>query len=173
MNTTYRSPYEAYPFLADTAADLRCDFELMTDDMASSIGLLRATVEDETIQNDLLKLCELVYHANPTLRTKMTVTDEEVDWLKVKTEELQVLSGSRCQRFVLTQGGQEACQAHVLRVKGKSLVRLLYRYAENGGVVPDTLFDFCNLLSGYFFMLALRLNELEGIDEIDYESRNY
>ena len=28
----YRSPYEAYPFLCDAGEDLRCDFELLTDD---------------------------------------------------------------------------------------------------------------------------------------------
>ena len=35
----YRSPYEAYPFLADAPEDLRCDFEIMTDRMSSETGL--------------------------------------------------------------------------------------------------------------------------------------
>lgn len=41
----YRSPYEAYPFLCDSAEVLRCDFELLTDEMASRTGLLRAQTE--------------------------------------------------------------------------------------------------------------------------------
>ena len=41
----YRSPYEAYPFLCDADEDLRCDFELLTDEMAGRTGLLAATVE--------------------------------------------------------------------------------------------------------------------------------
>ena len=30
MENIYRSPDEAYPFLADEPQDLRCDFELLT-----------------------------------------------------------------------------------------------------------------------------------------------
>ncbi len=41
-----------------------------------------------------------------------------------------------------------------LELRGKP-VRLLYRFAQRGGKVEDALFDFANLLSGYFFLLAL------------------
>ena len=73
----------------------------------------------------------------------------------------------------MTQGSRAGCLAHVLRVKGKELVRLLYRHAEQGHTVEARLFDLANLLSGYFFYLALKLNELDGVDEIEYRSRNY
>jgi cob(I)alamin adenosyltransferase len=172
-STVYRSPYEAYPFLADAPEDLRCDFELMTDRMASEIGLLRALSTDEGIRADLLKLCEIVYHMNPTLRTRMTVTGEEAEWLLMRSNALQEAVSGRCAKFVLTQGSQAGCQAHLLRVRGKELVRLLYRHGSQGHPVPERLMDLANLLSGYFFFLALRLNQLDGIDEIPYESRNY
>ena len=35
----YRSPYEAYPFLSDDGADLRCDFEILTDRIALSASV--------------------------------------------------------------------------------------------------------------------------------------
>lgn len=70
-------------------------------------------------------------------------------------------------------GCEAACTAHLLRVQGKQLVRLLYRHCEQGHTVPPMLFDLANLLSGYFFFLALKLNELEGVDEVPYVSRNY
>ena len=70
----YRSPYEAYPFLCDAGADLRCDFELLTDKIASGAGLLRARTEQEDLRAELLWVCEIVYHLNPTLRTRLTVT---------------------------------------------------------------------------------------------------
>ena len=41
MEKMYRSPYEAYPYLSSKPEDLRCDFELMTDELASMTGLLR------------------------------------------------------------------------------------------------------------------------------------
>ncbi len=63
----YRSPYEAYPFLCDDSDDLRCDFELLTDYMASSAGLLRTMVKDDVLREELLWICELIYHINPTL----------------------------------------------------------------------------------------------------------
>ena len=66
-----------------------------------------------------------------------------------------------------------ACLAHLLRVDCKSLVRLIYRYDQVGGAAPKALIDFVNLLSGYFFFLALYLNELDGVDEVDFVSRNY
>ena len=173
VTTTYRSPFEAYPFLADAPNDLRCDFELATDRMASEIGLLRAGIRDEALRDELLRLCELVYHMNPTLRTRFTVTEDEIGWVMTRVEALRIETAGRCERFVLTQGSESACRAHLLRVGGKELVRLLYRHMAGGHAVPDALVDLANLLSGYFFHLALKLNEMDGVDEVPYTSRNY
>ena len=169
----YRSPYEAYPFLCDESDDLRCDFELLTDEMASLTGLLRAQVEDEALRQELLWVCEIIYHMNPTLRTFFSVTDEELARLRAAEERLKAECASRCELFVLTQGCQAACTAHVLRVRAKELVRLIYRHLRQGHDAPDGLLDGANLLSGYFFQLALKLNMLAGVDEIPYQSRNY
>ena len=128
----YRSPYEAYPFLCDADKDLRCDFELLTDEMASRIGLLAATVDDPALKAELLWLCELIYHMNPTLRTRLTVTEEEKDRLVQAALRLKGQSDGRCQLFVLTQGCPAACQAHLLRVQGKQAVRMLYRWMHRG-----------------------------------------
>lgn len=169
----YRSPYEAYPFLCDSAENLCCDFEILTDEMSSRTGLLRAQVKDEALREELLWVCELIYHMNPTLRTHLTVTEEETQRLLDAASRLKEECSERCKLFVLTQGCEAACTAHLLRVQGKQLVRLIYRWVEKGNEVPDRLIDLANLLSGYFFYLALKLNELEGVDEIPYESRNY
>lgn len=169
----YRSPYEAYPFLCDDSQDLRCDFELLTDEMASQTGLLRAKVQDSALKEQLLWVCELIYHINPTLRTKLTVTEQEKERLFQMANQLKEECGERCKLFVLTQGCETACIAHVLRVQGKSLVRMIYRHIQQGNSVPDMLLDLANLLSGYFFYLALKLNQMEQVDEIPYTSRNY
>ena len=47
MNKVYRSPYEAYPFLSDSSEDLRCDFELLTDEISSKTGLLLAHMKNQ------------------------------------------------------------------------------------------------------------------------------
>ena len=167
----YRSPYEAYPFLSDDSDDLRCDFELLTDEMASMTGLLCAQVENETLRTELLWVCELIYHINPTLRTRLTVTEEEAARLAAAVKRLQ--AETSVHGFVLPQGCRAACTAHLLRVKGKCLVRLLYRHMRQGHDVPHMLIDVCSLLSGYFFLLALKLNTLAGAAETAYVSRNY
>lgn len=167
----YRSPYEAYPFLADADDDLRCDFEILTDRMSSEAGLLAAMCPER--REELLKIDELIYHANPTLRTFLSITQDEVAWLKALVDELHEETKELCNRFVLPAGTERACRAHILRTDGKKLVRLLYRHAQRGGRVEETLFDFANLVSGYFFMLALWLNHEDGFGEIEFESRNY
>lgn len=167
----YRSPYEAYPFLADADDDLRCDFEILTDRMSSTIGLLASLCPER--RAELLKIDELMYHANPSLRTFMSITQEEIDWLNARTEALQQETKGLCERFVLPAGTPRACVAHILRTDGKKLVRMLYRHAQRGGNVENVLMDFANLVSGYFFLLALWLNHEDGFEEIPFESRNY
>lgn len=167
----YRSPYEAYPFLADAADDLRCDFEILTDEMSSKTGLLAARCPER--REELLKLDELIYHMNPSLRTFFSILPEEVEWLNGCLQTLLKENEGRCSRFVLPAGTERACMAHVLRTDGKKLVRMLYRHAQSGGRVEDALFDFANLISGYFFQLALWLNARDSFDEIAFVSRNY
>lgn len=58
--SVYRSPYEAYPFLCDADEDLRCDFELLTDELASAAGLLRSQITEPALADELLWVCELV-----------------------------------------------------------------------------------------------------------------
>lgn len=167
----YQSPYEAYPFLSDSGDDLRCDFELLTDEMASAAGLLCARMEEPDLKAEVLWVCEMIYHINPTLRTRLTVTQEEAARLAAAVKRLG--DESAVHGFVLPQGCEAACTAHLLRVKAKCLVRLLYRHMRQGYEVPPLLVDVCNLLSGYFFLLALKLNALAGTPEITYFSRNY
>jgi len=168
---TYRSPYEAYPFLADSADDLRCDFEILTDRISSMTGLLASLCPER--REELLKIDELMYHANPSLRTFCSIEDGEVEWLKGRVDEMYEEAKDLCNRFVLPAGTTRACVAHVLRTDGKKLVRMLYCYAQNGGRVEEKLFDFANLVSGYFFQLALLLNHADGFEEIPFVSRNY
>lgn len=186
MGNIYRSPYEAYPFLADGIEDLRCDFELMTDELSSLTGLLAAKIrfgkegkdaaagkEADELAEELVWIDELIYHANPTLRTFCSIRPEEIQRLEERTRALMEQAAGDVHRFVLPCGCETAALAHVLRVKGKELVRLLYRHIHQGHETPKELVDFANLLSGYFFGLALKLNRTEKVGERDFVSRNY
>lgn len=73
--------YIAYPFLYDDPMDLKCDFEILTDEVSSMIGLLRGFVKDESLKDELEKVCEIVYHLNPTLRTFLSLNEEDLNWI--------------------------------------------------------------------------------------------
>ena len=173
MNNIYRSPYEAYPFLADGIEDLRCDFEILTDKIASEIGLLASLCSEEDLKVEILKVDELVYHLNPTLRTKMTVTKEEILWLHERFSSHREATLHRCEKFVLPQGSKRGCIAHVIRTDCKQLVRMIYRHIHQGHTVEDSVLDFSNLLSNYFFVLSMLFNEIDEVDEVEFLSRNY
>lgn len=178
------SKYLAYTFLYDDASDLKCDFEILTDEISSMIGLLRSLLDDRdrtvdpNLEEELCKINELMYHINPSLRTKVMVTEEELEWLHQKTTRLQDsvregLPKSGKLTFVVPQGCTAAAYSHVIRSKCKTLVRLLSRYQQQGNPVEELLFDFVNLYSGYFYSLALWLNKNHGVAERPYTSRVY
>jgi cob(I)alamin adenosyltransferase len=173
----------AYSFLYDEPEDRRCDFEIASDEIASMIGLLRSLVKDEALRADLSRLNELMYHINPSLRTKRAVTEDELAWLYDRVEEIQAAikagfdkaapARAGTPRFVLPQGCTAACYSHIIRNKCKYLVRLLYRAREQGHRAEPILFHFINLYSGYFYSLALKLNQDEGTEETPFTSRVY
>jgi cob(I)alamin adenosyltransferase len=176
--------YLAYSFLYDDPADLRCDFEIASDEIASMIGLLRSVIRDEALRADLSRLNELMYHINPSLRTTIAVSEDELEWLYGRVGEIQAeikaafdkaapASRPGAPRFVLPQGCTAAGYSHIIRNKCKSLVRLLYRCREQGHRTEPILFHFINLYSGYFFSLALKLNRDEGTEETPFTSRAY
>jgi ATP:cob(I)alamin adenosyltransferase len=172
-NNAYQSKHEACPFLSDTTNDLRCDFEILSDEIASLTGFLHSLLKDDNLRTELVFICELIYHITPTLRTHLTVTAEELQHLETIVEQLKNSTSTHNKQFVLPMGNQSGALAHVLRAKCKALVRLLYRYHYQGQYVDELLLDITNLLSGYFFYLALQLNALDGVEEIPYISRNY
>ena len=166
----YRSPYEAYPFLSEDSRDLRCDFEILTDEMASLTGLLASLCQEDYLKEELTFVSEIIYHLNPSLRTFFSVRDEELAFLLARVGELEEENSSRFKRFVLPLGSSRASLSHVLRAKAKELVRLIYRYSETN-TVDEKIIDLANILSGYFFLLALELNKRDGLEEIEYRSR--
>jgi len=172
MKEIYRSKYEACPYLCEHLDEVQCDFEVLADEIASMTGFLKSLVKDDMLQDELLVLCELIYHAAAALRTPTTLTEIDVTKLESFVQRLEGEVGEHAKQFVLTQGGQSGALSHVLRAKCKCLVRHLYQHQHQGHTVEKNLFDFTNLLSGYFFLLALKLNELDGVDEIPYVSRH-
>ncbi len=165
--------YLAYPFLYDDPEDLRCDFEILTDEVASLVGLFRSFVSDKDLKDELERVCEIIYHLNASLRTFVSLTEDDLMWINERYSTYKRENFGRLKRFVVPEGGTRACFAHVIRSKCKSIVRLIYRYKEKGNEVDSLLFNFFNLLSGYFFALAIECNKKDGINEKEFISKNY
>ena len=169
--SNYVSPYEAYPFLSESGLSILCDFELKTDKLASLTGVLISLAEESDLKNELISVCELIYHINPALRTGLKIADEEIDYLKNRVASLSKEFGNV--GFVLPIGTTAASVAHVLRVEAKEIVRLMHIGEQTDQNVDPKIFDIVNLLSAYFFFIALKLNKEAGIPEKAFVSRNY
>ena len=176
--------YLAYPFLYDDSADLKCDFEILSDEISSMIGLVRSLLDDKDksaapeMAEDLSKINELMYHINPSLRTRTMITVDELNWLYQKSQSLHMeveedLPKRKGPSFFLPQGCTQAALSHVIRNRCKTLVRLLSRYQQQGNHVNNILFDITNLFSGYFYFLALWFNKIHGVKEQPFFSRVY
>ncbi len=170
----YKSKYEAYSFLAeDPKTTLACDFEIMSDEIASKIGYLISLISDEALNKELRFITETVYHLNPTLRTFLSMGQDEFDTIFKAYERLKTATKGRCEMFVVPLGCQSASYAHIIRNNFKGLSRLAYAQQRLGHEVPNLLHDFLGLLSNYFFYLSLYLNMQAGVDEVAFKSKNY
>ncbi len=170
----YRSEYEAYPFLAeDKNKSVACDFEIMSDEVVSKIGYLASMIKESSLNDELKFVAETLYHLNPTLRTFLSVTEEEFCRIKDSAARLKEQTKGRCEMFVLPYGSTPATFSHIIRNNFKALSRLVYEHERLGHTVPPLLHDLLGIMSNYFFYLSLFLNMEEGIDEIPYTSRNY
>jgi len=168
VRNTRKNKYNACPLICERGDNIKCDFALLVDETASLTGLLRSIVIDEALREELRFVCGIVYNLSPSFRGGMVLTENEMLGL----EEITLRhKESAAATFVLPLGAQSASLAHVLRVKCKGLVRLLCRHEDAGNGVDSRLQDFANLLSGYFYYLAFRLNELEGVAEIPHVLR--
>ena len=157
----------AYSFLKETSR--QCDYEVASDELAS---LIAQAVHSVKHQPELLKLCELVYHANGSIRGRLAIRDEDFEWLDQLYVRLTQENGS-LRQFVLPAGCEGACALHVLRSRCKAVLRIAYAIDREEKPVPAILLDFWNLLSNVFFQMALKENRLEGVSEIPFASRSY
>lgn len=65
--------YCAYSFLKEGSN--QCDYEIMTDRLASLLGLSMHYIK-HIDQEELLFLCETIYHANGSIRGKNAIDDK-------------------------------------------------------------------------------------------------
>lgn len=162
-----------YPFIYETSH--LCDFEIATDELCTHIGGILAVLPDtfNDIASDLDKLQPMIYHMNGSIRGKLAVQEEDIQWLLERYQHYQSLTKDGIDGFVLPRGPVPIPHLHLARSAAKKAIRLMVRIDEEGKHVPDILHRFCNLVCNFCFVLTLYINKRTGNKEIPFISKSY
>lgn len=163
-----------YPFIYESS--LKCDYEILTDDLCRQIGGILAEVPAQLkhVVEELETLQVMVYHLNGSIRGKCAVSEADLEWLlacyvRHKEATADCLSG-----FVLPRGEAPVAQLNTASSNAKRAIRLMVRLHDQEGVeIPDVLHRFCNVLCNYFFTLTLVVNKSRGLQEVPFVSESY
>jgi cob(I)alamin adenosyltransferase len=149
-----------------------CDYEIATDALSSQIGMAHALLPMESpLRPVLLRLLELVYHMNGSLRGKNAIGEMEVAWIRQLDTGDPTVRGKGV--FVLPQGCPAAAAMHVARCQAKVVVRMLGKLRKQGVDVPPEILSFANHTANVLFRLAEKSNAAEQIAEVVFETRSY
>lgn len=163
-----------YPFMYE--ASLKCDYEILTDDLCRQIGGILSEISEELewLRPELEHLQPLIYHLNGSIRGKCAVTEDDHAWLLERYRIHKVEIENCLSSFVLPRGASPVPQLNRASSDSKKVIRLMLRLQVDEGVpVPELLFRFCNLLCNYFFVLTLVVNKGRGLPEIPFTSASY
>lgn len=153
-------------------ADVRLEAYGTVDELNSHIGLLDAYVSDETIKNVLTRIQSDLFIVGTHLATEQSKTPlypsailpaEEIGYIEKEIDKILAELPEQL-GFVLPGGRISASQAHVCRTVSRRAERCVIRLSQESEVGKEIL-QFLNRLSDYFFVLAKKLNNIEGKSE--------
>lgn len=153
----------------------KVDYEVLSDALTVSIGMVLPYLQNEReleVAADLRKMQEIAYHANGSVRGMLAVSDADVEWLSERYDYYCALVGDRMKQFIIPQGCLAAMHLHQVRNDAKLVYRALF-HAHKEEPVADVLFKFTALLSNVASVLALYVNELNGVEEIPFHTKSY
>ena len=166
--------YSCYPFMREKSSCV--DYEIRTDSLTTRIGAVFPTLVDDVlgqiVLGDLKKIQPLAYHANGSVRGKLAITSEDLQWLSDRYDFYVSEVGVSIQQFVLPQGIESAARLHIGRREKKKSYRALHKVSEEREV-DEILFDFLGLLANVFFVMAVYMNQQHHQEEIPFISKSY
>ena len=166
--------YSCYPFMREKSCLV--DYEIRTDSLTTRIGDCISTLKKDArfdeIRAILEKLQPLAYHANGSVRGRLAIEQEDLDWLNSVYDDFVERGGEQLKQFVLPQGHEAATSLHICRSEAKKSYRALH-FVSNEKEVPEILFMFLGLLANVFFVLSVEANKLAHVDEIPFVSKSY
>ncbi|WP_256383421.1 cobalamin adenosyltransferase [Photobacterium toruni] len=161
----------AYPFIFEDSS--LCDFEILTDELCTYVGLAISQLPDDQVRQSLSWLQPRIFHLNGSIRGKCGIFEADIIKLKADYHYFRNQVTDSNKRFVLPRGVGAVVQLHQCRSLSKKVVRQLVNVDAEGKKIPATLPRFSNLLVNYFFALTRVLNQQAEIEEPEYISINY
>jgi len=169
-----------YSFIFETS--WLCDYEVLTDELATQLGMALSIVETDPALLDLVpdleRLQELALHANGSVRGKLAVTEADLDWLHRRYDyfsaAIETREPKRLKNFVLPRGLLPVPQLHQARSTAKKAIRALVRVEEEGKhEIPAEIPRLLNLLCNFCFVLTVLINQRRGVSEPCFISKSY
>ncbi len=165
--------------LADGTRTSKCSLRLESygevDELNCHIGLLLSIIQKGEIRHMLTDVQRRLFSVGAQLATppgaaytvRWPITEDQVHEMEHVIDSLH--EGLPPWRgFTLPGGTQAASQAQVCRAVCRRAERRICALAQQEGGVDSSLLAYVNRLSDMFYVLALRLNYLDGVDEISW-----
>ncbi len=157
----------AYSYL--TEESMQCDYEILTDEVSSLLGVANNFCEHI---KELNQLNYYMYHLNGSIRGKCAITKEDFDVLLELYDTYLEKVGS-INYFILPTGTKGGSILHVIRSKIKAVVRIAYKINANEKEVKQIVLDSLNLMSNLVFMMSCYENKMSNHQEIEFVSKSY
>ncbi len=142
------------------------------DELNSQVGLLITYVPDDAEREQLLEIQGRLFSVGSylaadqeckELRLQSMIRQEDVERLEHAIDKMDSLLPP-LRLFVLPGGSRAAAVSHVCRTVCRRAERCILSLAETVDI-DSVLTAYVNRLSDYFFVLARRLNNLNGMHE--------
>lgn len=162
-----------YPFIYEQSH--LCDFEVITDELCAHIGAILSALPAEMgdLYQDLETLQPLAFHINGSIRGRLAVTEQDLDWVKARLHHYSEEVKDTRHTFVLPRGQAPVAQLNLARSACKKAIRALVRVDQEGIEVPMLVPRMCNALCNLFFIMTLVVNQRRGEKEVAFISKSY
>lgn len=148
--------------------DARLDAYGTSDELNSFVGFLRAAISDPEIDAQLYSVQNRLFDIGATLAGAPTpIPDDCIQtlehWIDAMQAELPPLRA-----FILPAGSEVISRCHLCRTVCRRLERACLRI-EGINESANSELIYINRLSDYFFVLARRIGQIEGIEPVKWQ----
>lgn len=152
------------PNLLDAPDDFRCDFELLIEEVTTTLGTALSFLDEkgEDVKTELQQQLNTFFRLTGALR-RPVINEEMINTLSKKCETLQKYRPTTT--FVLPQGHKASCLLHTARVQTKKAMRLLVR-TQDTNLQYANLLNYLSISATYFFLMSLKINSDYAIAEM-------